>query len=500
MQSSPRRANGAALSRLIRAMSEISVSRARPRIAGVLIRAVLIPVVPLLVASVPAAAQRDPFEVERVIPPRVNPAWAGVQADPCPGNAALPAPLTMVQAIDFALCSNPQTRVSWANARVAAAQTGIARSAQLPTIDGNGSVQRSETRNQAGAGGQDNASVSAAVNYVLFDFGARDADLDSARQTLVAANWTHNSVLQTVLFGVVQSYYRLFAANESVSAALAAEDASRQSLDAARARQQAGRGTRADVLQAQTAYSQALLNRTRAQGDAATAAGQLAAALGLRADVKLVLSPPPDLAGFTLGEQAVERLIDTARVSRPELLAAQAQVRQAEAGLRSAQATGKPVISLFGNVGGGASNPGPDPFSGAVGVRLQVPIFTGYRSTYEILTAREQVDVRRAEFDRIGNDVSLEVWQSWQQLRSDGQSYRATLDLVASAREAFDAALARYRAGVGTLIDLLNAQSAAANADFQRIESQYNWYLSKATLVRSLGTLDPNLFAQPATP
>jgi outer membrane protein len=92
--------------------------------------------------------------------------------------------------------------------------------------------------------------------------------------------------------------------------------------------------------------------------------------------------------------------------------------------------------------------------------------------------------------------VSLEVWQSWQQLRTEGQSYRAALDLVASAREAYDAALARYRAGVGTLIDLLNAQGAVADADFQRIRSQYNWYAAKASLVRSLGTMEPGLFAR----
>lgn len=446
--------------------------------------------------AAPLAAQQDPFDVEALIPPRVNPAWQGVAADPCPPDAVLPAPLTMMQAIDFALCHNPQTRVSWANARVAAAQIGVSRAAQLPGIDGSGALQTSQTRNVPGGGGQDAATASVTINYVLFDFGARDADLDSAREALLAANWTHNEALQTVLFSVVQNYYRLFAGNESVSAANAAETAARESQEAARARQQAGKATRAEVLQAQTAYAQALLNRTRAQGDAAAAGGQLASALGLRADVALVLAPPPDLAGFALGEQAVERLIDNAKASRPELMAAQARVRQAEAGLRAAQAVGKPVVSLFGTAGGSANDPGADPINGAVGVRLQIPIFTGYRNSYQIRSAREQVDARRAESDQVGNDVSLQVWQSWQQLRTEGQSYRTTLDLVASARESFDAALARYRAGVGTLIDLLNAQSAAANADFQRIQSQYNWYVSKASLVRSLGSLDPGLFAQ----
>jgi outer membrane protein len=445
-----------------------------------------------------AVAADDPFGVDRLRPPAVNAAWAGSVPDPCPPDAVPPAVLSLVDAIDFALCRNPDTRITWSNARVAAAQVGVARSERLPTADAAATLQRAETRNVPSSGGRSELSGSAIVNYVLFDFGARDARLDSARESLLAANWSHNATLQAVLFGVVQAYYQVFASGEAVSATLEAERAALESLEASAARQQAGRATRVDVLQAQTAYSQALLNRTRAEGDAANARAGLANALGLRADRAFTLAAPPSLDDFALAEQAVERLIDTAKLGRPELLAAQAQVRAAESNLRAAQAADRPTISLFGSAGATQASPGADPLSGAIGVRLQVPLFTGYRSAYQVRSAREQIETRLAERDRLDNLVSLEVWQSWRQLETEGQSYRTTLDLVASAREAYEAALARYRAGVGTLIDLLNAQSATASADFQRIQAQYNWYLAKAALVRALGTLDPALFAQPS--
>ncbi len=48
----------------------------------------------------------------------------------------------------------------------------------------------------------------------------------------------------------------------------------------------------------------------------------------------------------------------------------------------------------------------------------------------------------------------------------------------------------RYKAGAGTLIDLLNAQSAAAAARFQSVQTRYNWHLAKAALASALGTLD----------
>ena len=67
---------------------------------------------------------------------------------------------------------------------------------------------------------------------------------------------------------------------------------------------------------------------------------------------------------------------------------------------------------------------------------------------------------------------------------------------VASAQESYNAALARYKAGVGTIIDLLNAQSALASAQLQRIQARYRWNLAKVTLARAIGVLDPALLAE----
>ena len=89
--------------------------------------------------------------------------------------------------------------------------------------------------------------------------------------------------------------------SEAVQSNAAAEKASLASLEAPRRSQRVGNATRADVLQAQTAYSQAQLNRTQRQGDAANARGVLANPLGLSADRELHIAPPPDLRGAAGG-------------------------------------------------------------------------------------------------------------------------------------------------------------------------------------------------------
>ena len=72
---------------------------------------------------------------------------------------------------------------------------------------------------------------------------------------------------------------------------------------------------------------------------------------------------------------------------------------------------------------------------------------------------------------------------------------QTTRDLLASAEQSERVALGRYKAGVGTVLDVLNAQSALAAARMQRIQSELDWYVYRAVLAQAMGALDDSLFA-----
>ena len=172
---------------------------------------------------------------------------------PPPGNS-----LTLAQAIDIALANNPATRTAWLEARAAEAGVGSARSAYFPEVDVLASASRSRASAE-GASATTTIAPSLALTYLLFDFGGREAQVEQARQTLVAANFANNAAMQDVVLRVQQQYYALLDAK----ALLAAQDATlkerRANLDSADARHKAGVATIADVLQARTALSQAEL-------------------------------------------------------------------------------------------------------------------------------------------------------------------------------------------------------------------------------------------------
>ncbi len=443
----------------------------------------------LFAAALPASAA-DPFSTDKLAPPNQGVPWSS-GADACSRQASTTGPLTLAGVIERALCNNPQTRQSWTAARIQAAQVGRSRAAYLPDVTIDGQADAIHTRPRDGvAFSQESVSASATVSYLLFDFGARDANLDNARQLLEAANWSHNAMLQSVFLSAIQSYYQLFAAGANVEAALEAEKASEESLKAAETRYRVGTGTPADRLQAKTAYSQAQLIRTLAEGQRRTAAGVLANAIGLDADADVELAPPRIQAPDATTDARVRELVVYARMLRPDLAAAEAKVAAARAQVRAAQAVGKPTVSLTGSAGLSDSNSASLASHGAVGISVSFPLFTGYRNTYDIRSAQIQVEAREADRDLLRNQVSLDVWRAYQSLTTERTALVNAEDLLQSALESENVARGRYKAGAGTLIDLLNAQSAAASARFQSVQVRYNWQLAKAALASALGTLD----------
>jgi outer membrane protein len=125
------------------------------------------------------------------------------------------------------------------------------------------------------------------LSWLLFDFGARSANLEVARQLMSAAVSTLDATVQNVFLEALQAYYNAQAARAAVTAARESEKASRESLSAAEVRYRVGTGTPADRLQAQTAWSQATLTRIRAEGVQRNTLGRLANVMGLDANQPL---------------------------------------------------------------------------------------------------------------------------------------------------------------------------------------------------------------------
>ncbi|MDF3053189.1 MAG: outer rane efflux protein [Geminicoccaceae bacterium] len=402
--------------------------------------------------------------------------------------------LTMAEVVDLGLRNNPQTRVSWANARAAAAAYGSERGAYLPTIDGEVTGTRLKTVASQGRSAvtQSVLSPSLSLTYLLFDFGGRSGTVGAARNSLLAANYTHNATLQDVVLQIQTAYFQYVANQALLRAQQTTVREARTNLEAAEARRRVGVATIADVLQARTAASQAELAAETTEGDLLTSRGALALALGLPANLPYDIDSTAGQLPISVLADSVDGLITRAVELRPDLAAARADFEASRSQISVARASRLPSLVLNGS--GGRTYTTTLPNGGnnyTVSLGLRIPIFAGFSRIYDQQEAVALADAAQARASALGQQVAFQVFSSYYSLQTAARRVATTQDLIASAEQSNEVALARYRAGVGSVLDLLSAQSALADARAQQVLGRLEWNTSLAQLAHDSGVLDP---------
>ena len=432
----------------------------------------------------PSAAEAWQPAADAVPPTTPSPVTAlppGITAD---------TPLTLAQIVDIALTNNPSTREAWLNARAAQAALGSVASLYFPEVDLNASLTRSQTIAQnSPSARQTTLAPSLSLSYLLFDFGGREAAVAQARQTLIAADYLHNQSIQDVVLRTEEAYYSYLQSKALLAAQVATLKERQTELDAANARHDTGVATIADVLQAKTAFSQAELTRESIEGGLRTIEGALATTMGLPAATRFNIGELPlDIPSQRVSEH-VDDLISRAVAGRPDLAAARAEAEGARARVQAVRSQYMPSVSVFSNLGRTYYNGGFQGTPYAAGVSLRFPLFTGGRNTFDVRQAELQSQIAVENVRAVEQNINLQVWTSYFTLQTATQRLGTARDLLASAQESADVAQSRYRAGVGSILDLLTAESALENARAQEVQARADWFVAVAQLAHDTGSL-----------
>jgi len=422
---------------------------------------------------------------------------------PIPAPLALPAEfavrrdsLTLGDLVDLALRNSPDTRLAWDNARARAAAYGSARGTAFPEI--NGSMGITALQNPATQGRQSVQQVlyipSVGFSWLLFDLGGRAGTIGAAREALLAADWTHNAVIADVVLRTAQAYYAYVGYRALLGAQEKTLEEQKVNLAAAEDRRNVGVATIADVLQARTAVSQAMLALQTTEGQLRTARGALATAAGFPATMDLDADEAAGHGEIAEVADSVDVLIKHALANRPDLVAAQATWAAAQERTRATRSARYPTISATGGVGrniilstgGGGGN------YYTLGLALGIPLFNGFRWEYDTRAAAATADAEGARTESLAQQVTFQVFAAYEAQRAASQQVRTSEELLTSASASADAARARYKEGVGGLIDLLAAENALADARAQRIQSRLLWYSALVQLAHDAALLDPD--------
>jgi outer membrane protein TolC len=399
--------------------------------------------------------------------------------------------LGLAEVIDIALTSSPSTQATWADAKVAAAQYGMARAARWPTLNLDGSAIRSDASGYTQTPGTwaTTWGTSATLSWLLLDAGGRAGRAESARQGLIAANQTQNAALADRVLDVEVAFFAYAGAKALVAADNLAEAEAETSLTVAQELHTIGMATVADVLRARTALAQTHLEAQGHHGQVINARGALAVAMGYPANVAGDIDIDAPAVPVAQVSASVDSLVAVAVAQRPDLQVARARALAAAAAAQATRAAQLPSLALNGSVGESWRD-GTATDRGTASVQLRVPLFSGTSAQHELAAAQAIAEAAGHRARSLAQRVVYEVFAAHTDLQTAARRLTAADEFVASADQSSAVALGRYREGVGTMLDLLSAQQTAAAARAGQINARLAWFTSLARLARHAGLLD----------
>jgi outer membrane protein len=401
--------------------------------------------------------------------------------------------------VDLALRTNPQTRGAWYAAQAADAGVGRSQSANYPKIIGQAEGgffklpvqfpgQTLIIRNEEFV-------PEIKVTYDLLDFGRTRAVERSAREQLIAANYTFNRAIQDVVFNVEKSYYILSAAEASVSAAEANLTLAQSSLSAVQERHQMGLATQPQVLLATQTEAQAVYDLENAKSMVHDAASGLFETIGIAPDMKIdIQNIQQEKIPAKLTED-LELLTNDAIKMRPDIAAKIAAVRAGDAAIDQARSEFYPEVELNGNYGqiiwsytvnGGHSQNLNQPFYGAL-LSLRWNLFTGFDRYYAVRKATAQRNAARSELKALQLDAMATVSAAYYDFSSARKKYEASETLVRASQESYNANLESHRHGLATITDLVSAERDLMGARYTLVQSKANLLVSSSALAHAVG-------------
>jgi multidrug efflux system outer membrane protein len=395
--------------------------------------------------------------------------------------------------IKLALEHNRDLRI--ATARVAEAQAlyGIQRADRLPTVNAGGSLARSRTPGDLSATGTSIVSQRADLNVGLpafeLDFWGRVASLsESVKASYLATEQAERAFRLSLIASVADAYLALAEAQERYVLAQATLETRAQTRELVDRRRQAGLAGDLDFLQADAAYEGARAELAALQRQQSAASNYLRALVGTEPK-ELPAGKALAEQGITLAQQA--DLPAQVLVRRPDVLAAEQRLLAANANIGAARAAFFPRIALTASAGtasrelDGLFKDGSEAWSFTPSITL--PIFDYGRRSANLDLATVRKDIAVAEYERTVQQAFREVADLLVAREQLAEQLKAVEAQERSQQRAADIADARYRQGVGSFLEVLDAQRQLFAVRQGLIQLRRTQWSTAAQLYKALG-------------
>lgn len=405
---------------------------------------------------------------------------------PMPAAGSPPGLLSLEEAVGTALKNHPQGMEAIEVVTGAEARTGQVAAAYYPQISFAADWSRGRTFFPSLENTKQVEAGTATINLKqnLYDFGRTEGALEASRENQAAARQALAFTRQDIAFRVKTAYFLLLAAERQVIATQdtvrAREEVYRQAGEYFRQ----GIRPKVDVTRAEANLYASRTALVRAENNRDLARVELFSAMGMPSPDERTLSeqllPLPALPDrASLRQEAID--------NRAELKRLQALENAAAAGVKVARSGELPILSGTASAGRASRDYSLSGDTWNLGVNLTVPIFTGYATTEQIRETKAALRAVQAQQANLRLQILKQVESAWLLAREASARFASTEKEVAAARENQTLAAARYREGVGTIIEVSDAQSQALEAETANVQAIYDSRVAIAQIERAVG-------------
>jgi outer membrane protein len=414
-----------------------------------------------------------------------------------PGTGEAPEVLTLERAIEIAMRQQPSLRQSRAQVEAAQGRVDLSRVARRPTVGLSASLAAGSSPPrpcdddpaQTCGGFFDpttSTGLAAQASWRIYDFGQTRANVRAAELSAEAAEAAVGTATLDIRTDVEVTYLEAVARRRLIQVAEATVKSEEAHLDQARRFVAAQAKDPIEVAQAQARDANARSALAQAQSNEAIALANLRSAIGwvepTRAPIVSASWPtpaesdPPELAA----------LVETARRNRPEIVQFDKELASAEANLEAAHAERRPVLSATASTQWtpDSNDWTPEP-SWNAGLTLSWSLFDGGRAAADARIARAGVLSAAAQRDALLVTLTSQLDLARAQIIANRANVRASTEAVTAARAQLRLADARYAQGLGSQIELADAQTAVTTAEGNLVQAEFQLATAWAQLRRA---------------
>ncbi|HEY0455929.1 MAG TPA: TolC family protein [Verrucomicrobiae bacterium] len=410
----------------------------------------------------------------------------------------LTQPLSLPEALNIALSRNSTLLKAQSDLEAARGVSIQTKAIALPKVRGSGRYAHDEAVERSIFGNfktpQDQWQGDVRITQSIYEGGRIRSSIRTAKLTIEQATLRYANAVADVLLDVRTAYYNILEAQQRITVQEASVRLLSEEFTNTTKRFDAGTVPRFDVLRAEVEVANARPRLIRANNDYRVAKNNLAVALGFNLprnigqEIPLTLTDKLEAEPYPL---ELSNAIAEAIKNRPELGVARAEEALRSEQIVRAKAGYKPSVQVFGGYGGRNATFVDDFFqdvSGAIGgIELSWDFFDGNLTRGRVIEAKALRERAHYDTEDLARRIELEVRTSFSEFIQASEVLESQKKVQEQAEESLRLAIARYDAGTGTQLDVLNAQTSLTEARTTQIQALRDYDVARARLRRAIG-------------